>query len=265
MLFKEYSNIFEKEADIIFRRFDIDMERIKSEIMFENALLELSNSIITESDTVNIDLSANGQKSNKTVQTSGKKRSAIGKICDYVIKLISDIIETVSNIFTPSKSHIDVQTYLSSSQGKIELENDLLRVQKEAEEEVRKGRKIIQALSKGTKIDDAVIEKYVDGAAIGAKKYGKTIIPTAAAYVTYQKATGNLEEMKDNLIAAAKFTKDTIVDPDADPKIAPVYYAMKDWVKEATSVYNLFGQKIYKEALKQEKAEQKKNKKIKNK
>lgn len=136
-----------------------------------------------------------------------------------------------------------------------------MKVEEEAYEQVRKGRKLIQAIANKTKIDDAVVEQYIDNAAHGVKKYGPTVVSTAGSYLLYNKSTGRLAAMKDELVAAGKLAKDGITDPDADVHLYPLFQAMKKWVREGAAVYSLFGNKIYQEARRIEAEEAKKNKK----
>lgn len=254
----EYNTTLERDTDIIFRQYEINVERTKLEMNEDAELLNL----FSEAEDLGFKVNPRESKSNKiNPVNTGKKRNAIQKICAYIVNLITDVISTFKNIFTPGKDHINVESYIKSAKGSIELENDIMRVQQQVDEEVRKGRKLVQAISKGTKVDDAVVEKYMDDAAKGIKKYGRTTIATAASYLQFQKATGNLENLKELTKASLNDFKNSVVDPDADVQLSGVFYSMEKWIKEGTHVYRLFGNKIYEEAMRQEKLQNKKSKK----
>lgn len=244
-MFTIYESEYEKNNDILFRKFDLDIERLKLEYM----MLAVDGDLFTE-DNNEVDLSFNNKsKSKEKSDDKGtKKKNIIIRLCESIIKFITDVVSSVKDIFTPGKSHVDIKSYLASEQGQIELDNDLMKVEDQVNEEIRKGRKIVQAIANKTKIDDAVVEEYIDNAAKGVKNYGRTIVGTGYSYLLYQKSTGRLKAMKDELAATAKLAKDTITDPDADVQVYPVIQAMKKWIKEGAAIYSLFGREIDQEA-----------------
>ena len=99
-----YESEYERNTDILFRKLDLDMERIKLEYMIDN----FSGAVINEAGEVTFDTtSRKEQKEAKKAGNPEKKQGAISKIVNAVIKFINDLISSVKDIFTPGKEHID--------------------------------------------------------------------------------------------------------------------------------------------------------------
>lgn len=248
-IFQEYDSPLERECDILFRQFEIDVSRLENEFMLESSISEIEGSLFCETET--LDITNKSKKSSDKNQPS-KFTSFIKEMGRRILQMIDDIIQMFSNMFS-NKSHMDIEAYLNSSTGSIEMDNDLIRVQHQVNTDIREGRKLIQAISKGTRIDDAKVEAFVDKASKGALKYGKVLVATAGSYALFQKATGGLESLKKEMSTALEDCKDASGDPKKEIQIKKVYTAMRHWISEATHVYSMFGKKIQEEAIKQQK------------
>lgn len=256
-LSKEYDSAIAYNYDILFRQFEIDVSRMENELTFESTISEMEETLFCEAETLSVDVESKTRKKD----SEGGFIKTISKIAEAVSKFITDVLQMISDMFTGSKKHIDIEAYLNSAQGSIEMEYDLERVHKQVRDEMRKGQKLIKAISKGTRIDESEINRFVDRAVDGIQDHGKTVIKTANTYKKYQQATGNLKEMKDEMVEALADCKDASGDPAKQINVMRVYKAMKKWIVEATNVYSMFSRKVYEAAMQQQKEEEKKNKK----
>lgn len=252
-VFKEYLTTFERESDILFKQFEIDVSRLDVELAMECTLHELEESLFEEAETLDIREISKSKKE----KNDGKFNKAIHSIADSVSKLITDVIEMISNLFS-SNSHIDIEAYLKSSKGSIELEYDLKEVQDKVNTEIRKGRKLIQAISKGTGINDRMVEKYLDGASECIIKHGKVIMTTAQSYEILNHATGNLNGLKQEMKDALGDMNRSVGDPYKEIQITKVYRAMRHWITAGTRIYADVGNQIQKDAIKQQKKQKRK-------
>ena len=252
-LFKEYCTTFERESDILFKQFEIDVSRLDTELTMECTFHELEDSLFEEAETLDIRETSKSKKENK----DSKFSKIMKNISDTVTKLITDVIELISNLFS-SNSHIDIDSYLQSSTGSIELEYNLKDVRDKVNDEVRKGRKLIQAISKGTGVNDAMIEKYVDNASECVIKHGKVIMTTAQSYAMLNHATGDLDDMKREMKDALRDINRSVRDPYQEIQITKVYRAMRHWISTGTKIYVDVGNQIQKDAIKQQKKQKRK-------
>lgn len=237
-IYAKYNYPFQRELDILYYKYEIESEKLNDELYFETFYFQESE---------------NDEKSNPSVKrSSGKIMSIITRICESVSRLITDIIEMFSNIFTKKKD-LDIDTYIKSNTGSIELDTDLQQVQQQVNAEVRQGRKLIQAISKGTKINDETVEKYVDKATEGIHKHGKTMFTSAKAYKMFQNTTGNLKFLKSEMKDALDDCKANFGQPGKEVNISKIFKAMKHWVEEGINAYRYVGYKIYEEAINQSK------------
>ena len=255
-IFQEYDNSLQRSCDILFRQFEIDVSRIDNELTLESTIESIESELFCEAETLDINSISKPEKQ----KTQSKFSKTMSNIAQKVSKLINDIIEMFSNMFS-SKSHLDVEAYINSSKGTIELDNDLKRVQAQVNAEFRKGRKLIQAISKGTGVDDETIEHYVDSTTDGVRKYGKTIISAAGSYALFKHATGDLESLKKEMNSALNDCKTAAGDPRKEMQVSKVYTAMRHWIAEGTKAYAMVGNRINEEALRQQKIQDKQNKK----
>lgn len=253
-LFQEYDNSLERSCDILFRQFEIDVSRLDNELIIESSINEIEQELFCEGEMLDIDLTP---KKKEPKNNFIKYLSSIG---EAISRLITDIIDTISNMFSKN-SHLDIETYLSSSTGSIEMDNDLKKVHSQVKDEIRKGRKLIQDISNKTNIDDAIIEEYVDRASKGVTKYGKTIVNTASSYTQLKHSTGDLQNLKNDMKSALSDCLASNGDPRKEGATKRVYKSMKNWIAEGTRAYSMFSNNIYKEAMRQQKEEEKKNKK----
>jgi hypothetical protein len=255
-LSQEYDSTIAYNYDILFRQFEIDVSRMETEATLESTFYEMEEELFCEAETLSVDIKSRSEKK----ENKSRFSKTLSKIAEAISKFINDVIQMVSDMFSGSKKHLDLETYLNSAQGSIEMEKDLERVHKQVREEIRSGRKLIKAIARGTGIDESEINNYVDKAVDGIQDHGKTIIKTASTYKKYQQASGNLKEMKDEMVDALTDCKDAAGDPEKQVNVMRVYKAMKKWVTEATNVYSMFSRKIYAEAMKQQQEEEKKKK-----
>jgi len=168
-----FNDISDKEIDIEFLEYKIEIDKLLNDYLIESNILSLG--IYTEDE-------------NETVpeQKQSKFGAFISRIADAIMNALKNLANAVASLFG-SKDHIDTQSFLKSNAGKEIYTVDIEKINKECDDKILEGRKMIQAISKGTHIDDHVVAKYVDGAANFASKYGKAVITSAAALAVAPK------------------------------------------------------------------------------
>ena len=241
-VFQEYEYDLPLEYDILFKKFYIESTRIENQLMMEYDIEELENMIFSENENVIILHEVNEKTENRFVKF-------ISALVESIIRLITDAIDMFKDIFS-KKKHINIDSYLDSETGSKQLEEDLDRIHDEVKTEIRKGRKIIQAISKKTKVDDKVIDDYVNKATIGIRKHGKTTINTIGSYRLFNKATGQLNELKNEMKESLSDCKKASNIKERQTQCKKVYIAMKHWIVEYTKFYTLLGNNINQEIIK---------------
>lgn len=253
-IFQEYDSDFLRNYDILFRQFEIDVSRLHNQMILESSLYDMEEQLFCEAETLDISTTPSKSKNNNKFMT------AISQIGKAVSNFIKDVIDMIANIFNTS-SHVDLQSYLDSATGSIELDYDLDRVNKQVRDKIREGRKLIKAISSKTGVDESLINDYVDAASKGIQKYGTTIIKTAGTYAQIQRVTGELTGLKQEMEDALTDCMQASNDPLKREQIANVYKAMQHWSNKSTQICARFTSDIQKEALRQQKEAEKKQKK----
>ena len=158
-----FESSFERDYVILEKSFDIEFDKIINNYMTESALLALE-----EDETF--------------LEAAGNKFSeAVHKIISAISNFINSFIEMVENAFS-NKEHITGDDFVNSKTGQLAFNADAKKIQAQIDDEVLKGRKIIQAISSKTGIDDKTVAEFCDTAFDVGKSVGKFVLPVAAAW-----------------------------------------------------------------------------------
>lgn len=234
-ILKEYFNELDRELDKVCLGFEIQLESAFNDYTYETAILAASNGLIVEAED------------------SGSKNAFLAFI-EKIIKAVSDFtksfINMLNNAFS-SKDHLDIDAYLKSSTGTMELEYDMAKVQEKVDAEIRKGRKIIQLISKGTGIDDATVEKFVDSCTGFLGNHKKAILSTSAILVIYHGMKKKTTDNQSIINGAADDAKAVAGNPTKEKLVKRVLGAMTSAFNESVRVAGTFTTQLEKEAKKQ--------------
>ena len=171
-----FESSFERDYAILEKSFDIEFDKIINKYMAESALLALE-----EDETF--------------LEAAGNKFSeAVHKIISAISNFINSFIEMVENAFS-NKEHITGDDFVNSKTGQLAFNADAKKIQAQIDDEVLKGRKIIQAISSKTGIDDKTVAEFCDTAFDVGKSVGKFVLPITAAWGV---KTFILKSMKNN-------------------------------------------------------------------
>lgn len=188
-LIYEYETQFERDTDIILRECSVALSRLNNAYSYESAISDID--VITE-------------------EASEKKTSSfsafVTKVIDSIKKMITDFCEMIENIFS-KKERVTTSDYLNSNAGKTQLTKDMDEIQRKVDNEMLKGRKLVQAISKATKIPDREVADFVDGCSKFVKDNGKAVIATAgtvASIAIVNKHLKNKNNEIDNIKNDAK-------------------------------------------------------------
>ena len=171
-----FESSFERDYTILEKSFDIEFDKIINNYTTESALLTLE-----EDETF--------------LEAAGNKFSdAVHKIIDTIVNFINSFIEMIENAFS-NKKHITGDDFINSKTGQLAFNADAKKIQAQIDDEVLKGRKIIQAISSKTGIDDKTVAEFCDTAFDVGKSVGKFVLPITAAWGV---KTFILKSMKNN-------------------------------------------------------------------
>lgn len=144
----------DRDIDIMSRNMEIEMMKAESVYETTTALLNLEMGNYYE----------DGNEQNGTVAT--KKKSSfvefIRKIFNTIIKTITNVFSGIINIF---KRPMSPDEFFEDPNVQIKLEGDMNKLCDAVENETLKGRKIIQAISRGTGLNDKAVADWVDNSA----------------------------------------------------------------------------------------------------
>ena len=139
------------------KAFDLDMARINRDVMFEFGMAEVNGSI---PEYMMVYYEADGEAK----PTTSTKPNIIKRIIDAIRRFIRDLSSSISDAFKNEDDVLTVEKYLASQTGKEQFSYDVDGVKAAVDQEILKGRKLVQILAKGTALPDDVVAEYVDGA-----------------------------------------------------------------------------------------------------
>ena len=247
----EYENSLDRDYDILMRRFEIAVERAEAIYTYESAI---NNSLCSE---YMIEAKASANDGNESPEDKGPSKltkvknafaNFIEKITTYMKNLLRDVAEMFSNMFN-TKDTINLDSYMNSETGKEKFDFDCVDASIKAADEVRKGRKLVQAISRGTHIDDATVEEYVDKASKYVIDHKEMVIAVPLAYALYKKGTKKTKAMAEEIDEAGKSAKN-VTDPKKQAAIKKIFGAMQKNVKVGTGALHHYGSKLSKHAKK---------------
>ena len=171
-----FESSFERDYTILEKSFDIEFDKIINNYTTESALLTL-------------------EEDGTFLEAAGNKFSdAVHKIIDTIVNFINSFIEMIENAFS-NKKHITGDDFINSKTGQLTFNADVKKIQEQIDDEVLKGRKIVQAISSKTGIDDKTVAEFCDTAFDVGKSVGKFVLPITAAWGV---KTFILKSMKNN-------------------------------------------------------------------
>lgn len=238
-ILKEY-----EDFNIKLLEHDIEVSRLNYEYGYECALIDSDLSFMKESE---------GPEPSKP---SGFV-NFIEKIVKCIGKLITDFCEMIGNIFN-TKDHLTTSDYLNSGTGRIQLEMDMERIQKNIDKEMLEGRKLVQLISKGTKIPASTVADFVDKCARACKDHGKMVIGTAGAIAIVKGVSSHMKKTKANAEDIGEDAK-KCADKEGQTNIQKIMNAINGMVREYTQLSSIAIRNVNKEARKNQK-QAKKNK-----
>lgn len=233
---REYTSIFEGTNDPIITQFEIDVLKINTKYMFESTLGITCDLFVEETE-------------NEVQQSSFSKW--LEKITVAIKKFLSDMRNMFKDMFS-KQEHLDIDAYINSGTGSFELEYDLQVVQSKVDDEMRKGRKIIQQIANNANIDDRIVEAYVDNAADFLNKRGRETLVSAAAIKQLNMSAAKIDSMEDMIDAASNDAKKVKGDPKKEKLVSRVFNTMTHLASEATKARADFSKKL-KQAVKKSK------------
>lgn len=155
---------FNLSMDSIEKKFELDIFRINRDVIFEFGMAEVEG-CIPEYMTVYYEEAGNSGE---------RKPNIVTRIITAIKKFLHDVGTTISDLFKKDDDVVDIENFLRSQSGTVQLSYDVNAIKEGVDNEILKGRKIIQMISKGTSVPDKVVAEYVDGASNFISKYSKT-------------------------------------------------------------------------------------------
>lgn len=164
-----FVNSVEREMNILCLETELEVDKGIHDFYNESSLSALE--IFIESD----EESKGAEKS-----SSNRFIGLIEKIIKAVKRVFSSFISNIKDAFKLN-DNITAEDYFKDPNVKIQFTEDVQRINEEIDEEILKGRKIVQKISKGTHMDPRVVADYCDKATnFAGKVAGPAILATTA-------------------------------------------------------------------------------------
>lgn len=166
------------------QHFSTPMER-----MWENIMLEHDHEMETLQTEFLIEAAfgledGNGSERNSSTK-SNEKENIFSRICKSIQRFIQNAIDMVTNII--SKDDLKVSDYMNSDSFQIRLDEDVNAINEIVDQEMLKGRKMVQAIANNTGYPDDMIANYIDKGSASLLRVGPCIIDNAL-YNNFRKS-----------------------------------------------------------------------------
>lgn len=169
-IFQEYNDPFYKETLNFIKECDIACINAEYDYLYENTFYQ-------ESMTDNI------------------FTRFIGRICESIIKLFNNFITSVKNLFK-RQNHITIDDFINSDVGKIKISKDVEKINAEIDDEIIKGSKLVQSISRGTRVDDHTVNKFLDKVSLLLRSNKDVIITNTVANAVVKSSEKKAEKNK---------------------------------------------------------------------
>ena len=176
-------------------------------------------------------------------------KKAVEAIIAAISNFIDGVISAIQNLFD-GRENLTPEEYKASNAMKIRLNKDIMKLTDEIDNEILKGRKIIQKISSATGISDKVIAGFCDDSAELLEAIGPVAVTAGVAFgfekVIRKKLKEKQKEIK-SLEAEAKKIKGEKKEKRRSQSLRVLnrlksdisYYAseVKSYVKECDRIY----------------------------
>lgn len=143
-------DIFHINSEILMKEYQLDINIMHNNYAIESGLYTIESEYM-EAETTPDD-----------VKESKGFFKFIGDLIRRFIKLIGDFFAMIKEAILGPSRNVTAEEYFNDPTVQVKLNHDVDELHKVAEEELLKGRKIVQAISKGTHIDDHIIADWID-------------------------------------------------------------------------------------------------------
>ena len=174
-------------------------ESILLEAEYDIAVMRAEKEYLYEAGLASIDTMFNESGDEK--QDSAFKKF-LEKVFNAATKVIQGVLSAISNLF--KKEHITEEDFMDSDAHVIMLTNDIEGLSNKVDEEMRKGSKLIQRLSKGLHVPDTEIDNFIKSAnSVMKNKKTSNVTKIDMAMIPYEvlkgKVTAPLEQREKDM------------------------------------------------------------------
>ena len=155
---------FEKEIGIIEGTLDLEMARIDRDYKYGLGMAVATDTVLEYCMT----------------ESGDDQPGFFNRMIDAIASFIRGINEAVSNMSKKDDDRVNLDSFLQSQTGQVQLSYDMEKIDKDVNKKILEGRKMIQAISSATGISDEKVAAFADSCGNFADKYGGWVCKVAA-------------------------------------------------------------------------------------
>lgn len=142
----EYSSEFERDFDILMRKYTVDMMKCETAYILESMQYEM--------------MYEDGEEN--TEMPKSKIGNALQTMIQKMRKLLRDLGEMFHDMFGKNSGELTIDDFKNSDLGKIQLEYDLDNVQAIIDNEMAEGRRLVKLIARGKNVEPREAAAWVD-------------------------------------------------------------------------------------------------------
>ena len=198
------TNIDERNIIMDSLQNDIEKSKIMATYTYEYSLACCNDSLVfIESDM------ENSQSQNNAGKKGNILTNTITKICSVIYRVISSLIEALSNLFS-KKENITTNDYINSNSGAIRYDQDIQKVNDSIDKDIRKGCWLLQKVNSvaGNILPESTIDEWLTTACEKIEKIGPSVIEAKASKIVKNVILKSLDKNKNDVQNAENSNKE---------------------------------------------------------
>ena len=212
----------DKIFNVINEQYEFNIMKINNDYYLEKSLSNINNSFLFE---------------NVKTETDNGFKKYIKGFFQAIINFIDNIINSIKVLFI-SKKNIDIDDYLKSHDGKLQLDKDVNKLKKSIDEDISNGNKLLQRITSKLGVTHKEVDEFINNSKKKIALIGPIVVGGVASHFSYKKFMNDLNDNKQSLQKSRNILNNGL-DSDSESMVRKI-------LNHLSSLTHLYGDEIMK-------------------
>ena len=193
---------------VLFNEKAMELDVKQCDLMMDIYSHDIHNMLDMYTENCYLEETASTEEERKS-SSDGKQtilQTIIAKLKSLIQK-ISDMIDAFKASIASKKNNLTAEEYMNSETAKIQFAYDVMAIQKEVDEEYLEARKVVQGISKITKVPVDKVAAFCDKMESKLHDNRDKILPTAKAVISTAAIEKTRKSVRDNIMESKNITE----------------------------------------------------------